>query len=948
MKFKNSRKLKSKAPLLTIIMVHLFITNELLANSPFYPVPAYLSPQANSSVKANVLLHLHSSPSMKSSPYINGGVRTSKLDLGKQAFTSLIKKHPNLVRWGLSIGASGEGTSDAGRKKFIPVDDNNAEKIIKQLYYLHPVYDRWITINYYQLSRYFQGLKWNSRWATLERLYPSPIQYRCQKNFIIFLADSISTRYIEGQTSDRIMQDDRIFRGSSRDGDALPEFTKKAFNGDFKIATDDGKDRDGRSWDDPAYPKQNIVTHFLAFGDMHAAQDEPILKQAAIDGGGIYMRVNNIDELTDHLDQIITSIREIVRASPPPAYTSDGEGKKTDAVAISFASKDWSSELYSYGLTAAGKIDLKNRVKATYNLGADRNIWYRSAASGNPVTRFTQNALSDVGTTFGITAANARSNFIPWLQGTNPENDQIRPPVPFGDVLNSDIATVNRGKMIVVGANDGMVHVFKKNSTAIGYKEIYAYIPSLAKRQNGKVLAKVMPDIIKNNYGASKNPHKYLVDGGSFYRGVESSNQHIVVGATGRGAAGVYALDMAQIDANNKGGDQHSVIFDITNSTSNDNNLGYTVGTPVVAKLKGTTGLVTLVSNGYFSKTISSNAEGRPALYAVNLETSKGGISQKWIASSASPDLKNGLSSPVVVDTDADGYADYAYAGDLKGDLYRFDLRAGVANSDKVVKIFSGNPLKPITSAPAVFKKGNKITVIFGTGKLLEEEDITSKGTQSVYGIIDDPAADVKQPVTEAELLEQVVTDSGSVRKITSKSLATKDKGWKFDLDSKSGERVVYQPVVWGDTLFLTSQIVSSNTVGCSASDGSGYLIVVDAQTGGVPKKRNAHLNKFDLTAGEVGSKLNGVPSKVGGLEPVNLNTAGANVYGQILPGIIPTLNPKDPNYIGGVYDKNSLEHGHIGISVGGGGELFDENAVTGQRAASKNVVRRLGWREVF
>ncbi|MGN6876199.1 PilC/PilY family type IV pilus protein, partial [Neisseria sp. P0021.S007] len=98
-----------------------------------------------------------------------------------------------------------------------------------------------------------------------------------------------------------------------------------------------------------------------------------------------------------------------------------------------------------------------------------------------------------------------------------------------------------------------------------------------------------------------------------------------------------------------------------------------------------------------------------------------------------------GLSTPTLLDTNFDGVVDFAFAGDRGGNMYRFDLRGETPDKWTPVKIFTGSPTKPITSAPAVSRRSaNKYVVIFGTGSEIYQNDLSNKKIQSIYGIYED------------------------------------------------------------------------------------------------------------------------------------------------------------------------------------------------------------------
>jgi type IV pilus assembly protein PilY1 len=134
-------------------------------------------------------------------------------------------------------------------------------------------------------------------------------------------------------------------------------------------------------------------------------------------------------------------------------------------------------------------------------------------------------------------------------------------------------------------------------------------------------------------------------------------------------------------------------------------------------------------------------------------------------------DVGNGLSPPALLDRDGDGLIDTVYAGDLKGNLWKFDLRGGNPASWKVALGTPATPLpmftarspgvaglpQSITAAPtwaiAPANAGaiaGKIFVFFGTGSYLQVSDPTNTQIQSLYGVLDDPTQTT--PLTRAQL----------------------------------------------------------------------------------------------------------------------------------------------------------------------------------------------------
>ncbi|HHA4097385.1 TPA: PilC family type IV pilus tip adhesin, partial [Neisseria gonorrhoeae] len=301
-------------------------------------------------------------------------------------------------------------------------------------------------------------------------------------------------------------------------------------------------------------------------------------------------------------------------------------------------------------------------------------------------------------------------------------------------------------------ANDGMVHIFKKNggSDERSYNLKLSYIPGTMPRQyfdndtsalKDSTLAQELRAFAEKGYVGDR----YGVDGGFVLRQVELSGQkHVFMfGAMGLGGRGAYALDLSKINENYPAA---APLFDVKNGDNNGKNrvkveLGYTVGTPQIGKTRNGTYSAFLAS-GYAAKDIGSG-DNKTALYVYDLKNTLG----TPIAKIEVKDGKGGLSSPTLVDKDLDGTVDIAYAGDRGGNMYRFDLSDSNPDKWSVSTIFEGG--KPITSAPAVSRLADKRVVIFGTGSDLSESDVFNTDEQYIYGIFDDDKANVSVKVKD-------------------------------------------------------------------------------------------------------------------------------------------------------------------------------------------------------
>ncbi|ENT1677532.1 pilus assembly/adherence protein PilC, partial [Neisseria gonorrhoeae] len=269
------------------------------------------------------------------------------------------------------------------------------------------------------------------------------------------------------------------------------------------------------------------------------------------------------------------------------------------------------------------------------------------------------------------------------------DNDKPR---DLGDIVNSPIVAVDG--YLATSANDGMVHLFKRNGTdQRGYELKLSYIPGTMPRQyfdndtsalQDSTLAQELRTFAEKGYVGER----YGVDGGFVLRRItddqDREKHFFMFGAMGLGGRGAYALDLSKINGNYP---VAAPLFDVKDGDNNGKNrveLGYTVGTPQIGKTQNGK-YAAFLASGYAAKNIGSG-DNKTALYVYDLGNTLG----TPIAKIEVKDGKGGLSSPTLVDKDLDGIVDIAYAGDRGGNMYRFDLSDNDPNKWTVRTIFQG------------------------------------------------------------------------------------------------------------------------------------------------------------------------------------------------------------------------------------------------------------------
>ena len=389
----------------------------------------------------------------------------------------------------------------------------------------------------------------------------------------------------------------------------------------------------------------------------------------------------------------------------------------------------------------------------------------------------------------------------------------------LGDIVGSSPAYVSDTDTLYVGANDGMLHAIKASDGT----ELFTYVPAGLNFAN-------LATISRPDYA-----HRYFVDGpvAVSTQALTPSGRNILVGSLGKGGKGVFALDVTSpgsFAATN-------VKWDKTGSAA-DADMGLVQGTPIIAKLNNND-MAVIVSNG-----INSDND-HAALFIYNLDTGAQLAKIDTLEGSAAD--PNGLSAPVAWDDDGDGKVDHVYAGDLHGNIWKFDLSSttpstwtAAASRKKLFSATSAAPTslrQPITGGltVALDPKTYKTWVFFGTGSFMTTGDATSKAVQSLYGLIDNDSATLRTDLQQRKAILAGTADGKPVRSFQENAaLPAGKKGWFIDLlkppsDTPEGERIVSDPQMYASALVVASIIPTADA--CQ-SDGRGYVNALDAFTG--------------------------------------------------------------------------------------------------------------------
>lgn len=417
-------------------------------------------------------------------------------------------------------------------------------------------------------------------------------------------------------------------------------------------------------------------------------------------------------------------------------------------------------------------------------------------------------------------------------------------------------SVAERTPMIYVGANDGMLHALNASTAdPDGGKELWAYIPSFVLSGPG---ARPNVDGLAARAANGNFRHKYYVDQTPVVRSVDFRNTEgatetgpqwrtILVAGLNKGGRGYYALDVTSAPSD---GDTESTLTSKVLWEFTDDAMGFTFGPPIIVKT-AKYGWVVIVTSGYNNTYGSESLDrGKGFLYILNART--GELLQRIGTGEGEEATPSGLVFAEAFVPDFSNFtATQVYAGDLSGNLWRFDLSGTPVKYPAPEKIAvlkdASNNTQPVTSAPKIEidPKGLIRWVFVGTGKLLDAVDLrtdpAATRTQTFYafkdGTVTAPYADGSLPETVSFPIprSKMVQLTNPVAGITADS--TKPMGWYFDLPGTSGgpnnatERITVSPTANEGVIAWIGTIPGSTADPCEPG-GTSNIYATDYATG--------------------------------------------------------------------------------------------------------------------
>lgn len=672
------------------------------------------------------------------------------------------------------------------------------------------------------------------------------------------------------------------------------------------------------------YSKQLVQTFTVGFGEGISEVGREYLENGASRKNWYFNAAKKEDLLVafkaivDNIENDSKNTKFEGVSSTAPATTSTGIPDMAATVHLNTGS--WSSQLRFYKLNRDGtpinttkfdqpsfnnRLTLVNDGSKTYFIDRVADNEASNAKFGisdgsakdklewkNALLKWTGRAGSDEAIKADAGAKGYSQSYR--IRPTDP-NDPNKDERNLGDILDGSVAAIGnkdkgRQEFLVAAANDGMVHIFRNDTPSNPYDLKLSYIPAGMEREDDQgqatTLGKVLKDIARDGYGSS-TPHRYMVNGGFVLRQTPDKKQTFMFGAMGQGGRGAYALNIGAVADSVHSSSWNTTVPLFETEKGSDNKLGYTIGSTQIGRvsIKRDTTPVNLESNvryagflasGYRTEDVNSE-DNDTALYVYDMTGKEAGkeagtknTGTNNVSSSKEagkllrripvPNGKGGLSTPTLVDTDFDGIVDIAYAGDRYGNMFRFDLRGKTPSEWSAQMIFQGSGNQPITSAPAVSRRGkDKYVVIFGTGSEIYQNELTNTNGQinAVYGIYDDVSTDAVL-AKSSELEQQTRESEGEHIYVSDNKVGEGKKGWSLTLDPN--ERVTVKPTMILRTAVVTIRKYETKTIHTDSSStdvclpdststqttAKTIILGVNAENGGRLGLRDARISSKD------------------------------------------------------------------------------------------------------
>jgi len=826
----------------------------------------------------------------------------SRITMAKWVVSKLIRNTTG-IQYGIMRFENGCNQNTGGRIVFPCTDltadhDNNGHPDKEDLInYVNSIYADGCTPlanTLYEACCYFGGIESPSN-ATYSgsfadkimdsstHKYVSPIRYWCQKSFVIVTTDGES--YQDGGNVPSNIQDydndNNSNDGSHSSSDSLDDVALYAYEHDFTPSLGNGTGETAT---------QNFSTYTIGFGGAAAT----LLEETADEnhGHGEYYGSTGQGSLYASLQEAINDILYRISSGTAVAFLSTSKSAKDRLFRAKFHPRGWKGFLECYRLPYTGGSPLWEAGEILHSSisPSDRGIYFSPTAT--TTIRKVFNTTNVTPEMLGLAASETaeRDHLVGYLRGEYDASWKYRDRDPngnggdqwkLGDIIYSTpvvraepnafwdaipgsqafdgysefkLHRYDRRPLVIVGANDGMVHAFQiRDSVANGGdagKEIWAFIPN---------------NLLYNLKSLANDPysHNYYVDLTPVIADCQIGNapvddhgwKTILLSGERQGGKAYFALDVT----GNVDEEYPKPLWEFT-----DANLGESWSIPQV-------GLVRMPSNYY--KWIGifgsgyDNADLKGHLFGVNMADGS-----KIFDLSIDNAPNNVMASPVAIDFNDNAFLDRIYIGDMLGRMWKVepklnemwgpatDLQASILTSTGFTASGHYNE-QPIRIKPSLSfydrTSGRVMAIYFGTGKFDLVEDKNNTDTQSFYCVLDEGNTGLNR----TDLID---SDHPGIDGYCSEhgEIPTTKHGWYFDLPNE-GERVTASSLLAGGIVFFTTFTPNNDICGYG---GVARLYAVKYDTGCAPDSPVLDINGdnvVDATDTETGEEGGEIPKSI-------------------------------------------------------------------------------------
>jgi type IV pilus assembly protein PilY1 len=827
---------------------------------------------------------------------VGGSEFLPKLTIAKRVIEDFL----NTIH-GVRIGMMVFNYSEGGRihSTIRSLNETNRNQLINDVRNITA--DTWTPLaeTLYEAGVYFRG---GSSYFNSGVVYTSPIQYYCQRNYVIIITDGMSTQdrhsILASAIGDR-NGDQKEPIGAANDpnypsngSDYLDDVAKYLYDDDLR------SDLTGQ---------QNIITYTIGF-----TEDNDLLERTATHGHGRYFYSDNAQQLANAFQDIVNEILEKSSSFVAPIVPVSRWERTTagDKIYLAlFQPVDdgmWSGNIKKFGVAqennvlsgisigdivdanGAVAIDKDGQILATAksfwttinmdggdverggvgevlrNRTSSRNIY--TYLGSNVVLSDSTNAFTEANITptmLGLEAGNnsGRDELVQFVRGYDAYDDNSNGNTTekrdwiLGSFLHSRPLLIHYGtrSVIFAGSNDGMLHAFDDDTG----EELWGFIP---------------PNLLNKLQALHQDVLESFVDGspgGYISRNADGSiNQAILIFGERRGGDHYYALDITNPLL-------PKYLWKISPDMPSYAELGQTWSSPMIGKIAYGTSekWVAFIGGGYDENQdndpiIASDSKGR-AIYIVDVLDG----SLVWRYSYAeNPSMTYPIPSDIAkVDTDGNGKIDRLYVGDMGGRIWRFDIGDPDTAEWTGKLIFKSNvssEKRKIFYPPDVTLEkdsGNYERVFFGTGD--REHPKESTNINRLYAIKDKNPSTALTENNLVGVTQDLLQDASTSEtdKSTILNALNTQEGWYIKLDQNPGEKCLSSPVVYYGVVYYTSFAPNFGTESdpCFVGEGTGRLYALNYKTGNAAFNLDGSLDGAISRSDRSATIGTGIPSGV-------------------------------------------------------------------------------------